>query len=200
MEYGIADPYNTVRGVAVLDADEDSDFDLVYGNWEGPHRFFMNRDGRFEDVPAAMEVPSRIRTVIAADFDNDGYEEIFWNHIGQPNRLFKRSGDGSWTSVDPGPHSSLMGSSRNGRSRPEWRRRLELLVAHGESGAQKLSAYQWGECKFSPSHTSHSGWGSSKRRRGHALPRRTGAAPSHRCRERLSLPNGASGSLWARRK
>ena len=40
--------------------------------------------------------------MIAADFDNDGYEEIFWNHIGEPNRLFKRSDD-QWVSVDLGP-------------------------------------------------------------------------------------------------
>ena len=32
-DYGIADPYNTVRGVAILDANEDGAFDLVYGNW-----------------------------------------------------------------------------------------------------------------------------------------------------------------------
>ena len=45
-------------------------------------------------TPSEMESPSRIRTVIAADFDNDGYEEIFWNNIGEPNRLFKQTPDG----------------------------------------------------------------------------------------------------------
>ena len=30
-----------------------------------------------------------IRTVISADFDNDGYDEIFLNNIGQPNAMFR---------------------------------------------------------------------------------------------------------------
>ena len=37
----------------------------------------------------------QIRTVISADFDNDGYDEIFFNNIGQPNKLFKVLDDGS---------------------------------------------------------------------------------------------------------
>jgi hypothetical protein len=37
-----------------------------------------------------MARPSAIRTVIAADFDNDGYEELFFNNIGDVNRLFRQ--------------------------------------------------------------------------------------------------------------
>ena len=37
-----------------------------------------------------MARPSAIRTVIAADFDNDGYEELFFNNIGDTNRLFRQ--------------------------------------------------------------------------------------------------------------
>lgn len=47
--------------------------------------------GGFKDVaPPAMARPSAIRTVIAADFDNDGYEELFFNNIGDANRLFRQ--------------------------------------------------------------------------------------------------------------
>lgn len=144
-DYGIADPFETVRGVAVLDADEDGHFDLVYGNWNGPHRLFLSRDGAFQDVATeAMAAPSRIRTVIAADFDNDGYEELFWNQIGQPNRLFKKT-DGEWVAVDIGPALEPEGLGTGAAVLDiDGDGRLELFIAHGESGAQPLSAFHWG--------------------------------------------------------
>jgi hypothetical protein len=47
--------------------------------------------GGFRNVaPKEMARPSAIRTVIAADFDNDGYEELFFNNIAEPNRLFRQ--------------------------------------------------------------------------------------------------------------
>ena len=60
--------------------------DIVYGNWNSDHRLYQqSRDASgtptFQDVaPAAMAAPSPIRTVIVADWDNDGYEEIFFNN------------------------------------------------------------------------------------------------------------------------
>ncbi len=143
--FGISDSRETVRGVAVLDADDDGRFDLVYGNWDGPHRLFLDRGDRFEDVaPAPMVTPSRIRTVIAADFDNDGYEEIFWNQIGEPNRLFKKV-DGEWVLADIGPALEPEGLGTGAAVGDiDGDGRLELFVAHGESGAQPLTAYKWG--------------------------------------------------------
>ena len=52
--------------------------DIVYGNWNAQHRLYLqSRDAsgnaQFTDVaPAAMAEASPIRTVIVADFDNDG--------------------------------------------------------------------------------------------------------------------------------
>ena len=142
---GIDDPYETVRGVAVLDADEDGRLDLVYGNWDGPHRLFLQRDDRFENaVTDEMTVPSRIRTVIAADFDNDGYEEIFWNNIGEPNRLFKKV-DGEWVEADMGAALEPDGLGTGAAIVDiDGDGRLELFVAHGESGEQPLSLFRWG--------------------------------------------------------
>ncbi|MEP7294054.1 MAG: VCBS repeat-containing protein, partial [Chloroflexota bacterium] len=142
-ELGLADATQNVRGVCAFDANEDGLFDLVYGNWEGPHRLFLHLpNGRFEDVtPPEMALPSRVRTVIAADFDNDGYEEIFFNNIGQPNRLFGRRG-GRWHLLDIGaalePHGLGTGAAIGDFNDDG---RLELLIAHGESGAQPLTLY-----------------------------------------------------------
>ncbi len=109
-ELGLLDPYENGRGVTVLDSNDSGLFDLVCGNWEGRHRLFaQTADGTFKDIaPPEMAKPSRVRTVIAADFDNDGYEELFFNNIGQPNRLFGRR-DGQWQMLDIGEASEPYG-------------------------------------------------------------------------------------------
>ncbi|KAK3278692.1 hypothetical protein CYMTET_13386 [Cymbomonas tetramitiformis] len=73
-ELGLKDEDNNGRGTALMDANGDGLVDVVYGNWNGNHRLFIqNADGTFSDqAPLDMSEPSRIRTVIPADFDNDG--------------------------------------------------------------------------------------------------------------------------------
>ncbi|GAB4227469.1 MAG: CRTAC1 family protein [Elainellaceae cyanobacterium] len=140
---GVSDTYQHGRGVAVLDADGDGRLDLVCGNWEGPHRLYaQHAPGKFRDIASnAMAMPSRIRTVIAADFDNDGYEEIFFNNIGQPNRLFGWR-NSKWTALhirDALEPTGLGTGAAVGDFDGDGR--LELIVAHGESAAQPLSLY-----------------------------------------------------------
>ncbi len=140
---GISDSLSHARGVAALDADGDGRFDLVVGNWEGVHQmFYQVAEGRFhEHTPTAMALPSRVRTVIAADFDNDGFEEIFFNNIGEPNRLFAFRA-GTWVSIPLDdalePHGSGTGAAVGDF---DGDGRLELLIAHGEQAVQPLSYY-----------------------------------------------------------
>jgi hypothetical protein len=142
--YGLGDMYEHGRGVAPLDADGDGRFDLVLGNWQGPHRLFVRTaDGDFRDVASReLAAPSQARTVIAADFDNDGYEEIFFNNINQPNRLFARRGDG-WMALDIGAAAEPYGFG-TGAVVGDWDEDggLELLVVHGEQGQQPLTLYR----------------------------------------------------------
>jgi hypothetical protein len=142
--YGLTDSLENVRGVAVGDFNGDGRMDVLYGNWEGPHRLFVRTEGGpFRNVaPPEMALPSRVRTVIAADFDNDGYEELFFNNIGEPNRLFGFR-EGKWTRINLGaanePHGFGTGAAVgdfNGDGR------LELLISHGESQLQPLTLYQ----------------------------------------------------------
>jgi hypothetical protein len=140
---GLSDPHEHGRGVAVLDSTGNGRFDLVYGNWEGPHRLFVqSAQGSFREMaPPAMAEPSRVRTVIAADFDNDGYEEIFFNNIGQPNRLFGRQ-TGQWAALDPGDALEPAGLGTGAAVGDfDGDGRLELLIAHGEAAAQPLTLY-----------------------------------------------------------
>lgn len=146
-QLGLEDLSQHARGVAVLDAGDH--FDLVCGNWEGPHRLFVRASGEGNGLPhyrneASREFarPSRVRTVIAADFDNDGYEEIFFNNIGQPNRLFAFR-EGKWISADVGDALET-GGHGTGAAVGDFDQdgRLELIVAHGESLPQPLSFYK----------------------------------------------------------
>ncbi len=141
---GVEDALQNVRGMAPLDANNDGYIDVVYGNWEGPHRLLVNNaNNTFTDTaPEEMAQPSRIRTVIAADFDNDGHEEIFFNNIGQPNRLF-RVIDGTPLAIPIGDAEEAAGLG-TGAAVGDFNSdgRLELLISHGESGIQPLTFYE----------------------------------------------------------
>eukprot|EP00850_Spirogloea_muscicola_P009553 SM000054S18039 [mRNA] locus=s54:71270:73846:- [translate_table: standard] len=171
--HGLSDPYEHARGVVLLDGGAASDGPaLACGNWEGPHRLFVRGAGEqecergsdeparwcdnkgsasgaassppFEDQgPAAIATPSRVRTLVAADFDNDGREELFFNNIGEPNRLFCQGQASDWkpcnagAAVEPGglgTGASVADVDGDGV--------LELLISHGESGEQPLALYK----------------------------------------------------------
>merc|ERR550534_3344170 len=147
---GIDDPNNTGRGTALLDANGDGLIDIVYGNWNSQHRLYIQqRNGNsvsFTDqATPEMQVASPIRTVIVADFDNDGYEEIFWNNIPGENRLFRKlPTDSDWVRVNIGDAVEMDGYGTGGAVGDfDEDGMLELIVAHGESGPlQKLSLYK----------------------------------------------------------
>ncbi len=141
---GLSDPTQHARGVVALDVNSDGLFDIACGNWEGPHRLFIQTtNGDFLDqASTAWSRPSRVRTVIAADFDNDGREEIFFNNIGQPNRLY-RNWDGRIEEIDPGEAVEAM-ELGTGAVTGDFDNdgQLELLIVHGESGFQPLSLFK----------------------------------------------------------
>ena len=157
----IEDQYQNGRGVALSDFNDDGKVDIVYGNWNGPHRLYLQEDGgKFRDIAGNSEfaVPTPIRTVIAADFDNDGNQELFMNNIAYRGRA---------------PNSlHTVVKSRTGRKEPKIQQipigeadepegkgtggavvdldqdgTLELVLSHGESGRQPVTLYQVAEKK-----------------------------------------------------
>eukprot|EP00850_Spirogloea_muscicola_P014637 SM000106S13985 [mRNA] locus=s106:425972:430759:+ [translate_table: standard] len=161
--FGLMDAEENCRGVAVLDVDGSGELGLATGNWQGPHRLFAPAGpgprggasalgfkdvspeaGGFKDVaPPSMAKPSPIRTVIAADFDNDGLEELFFNNIGSPNRLFRQDGPGRWVEENIGDAEEANGLGTGAAVADiDGDGRLELLVAHGELRPQPLSFYR----------------------------------------------------------
>ena len=145
-EMGLADPYEHARGVAILDADGNGRFDLAIGTWQGENRLFLQAPvGGFLDAATPeMSRPIAVRNVIAADFDNDGYEELFFNNIGEPNRLFGLR-EGAWVRLPIGDAAEPGGLGTGAAIADiDQDGRLELLVSHGESEPQPLSLYRAG--------------------------------------------------------
>ncbi|XP_028982766.1 cartilage acidic protein 1 isoform X1 [Betta splendens] len=152
---GLEDPVQHGRGVALADFNRDGKTDIVYGNWNGPHRLYMqmnNRKQKFKDIASQkFSMPSPVRTVIVADFDNDNELEVFFNNIAyrgpSANRLFRVSrrehGDPQIEEVNVGEASEPEGRGTGAVATDfDGDGRLELLVSHGESAAQPLSVYK----------------------------------------------------------
>ena len=143
-DYKVDDQYENGRGTVLSDILYRGRLDVVTSNWNGYHRAFVLEDNKFKDIATSTyNIPTRIRTVISADFDNDGYDEIFMNNIGEPNKLFKIKENGffeeiaiqnAYESNGLGTGAAVADIDDDGI--------LELLVSHGESGMQPLTMYK----------------------------------------------------------
>uniref|UniRef100_A0A8C9WJ71 Cartilage acidic protein 1a n=1 Tax=Scleropages formosus TaxID=113540 RepID=A0A8C9WJ71_SCLFO len=162
-EAGIDDRLQHGRGVALADFDGDGKTDIVYGNRNGPHRLYLQQDmGQdtlanfnllfFRNVATdAFATPSPVRTVIAADFDNDRTLEVFFNNIAyrgwSANRLFRVSprdgADPLIAELNVGEAAEPQGRGTGGAAMDfDGDGQLDLLVAHGESASQPISVFK----------------------------------------------------------
>ncbi len=133
---GLADPRQLGRGVAALDADGNGLMDLVCAVRQGSHRLYLQRAGGgfTEEAPADFSLPSHATSVIAADFDNDGQEEVLILNHGQPNRLFARRHE-DWTEIDLGDALEARSYSTGAAVADiDGDGLLELLVNHDGAG------------------------------------------------------------------
>ena len=94
---------------------------------------------------AGLAFPSAVRTVIAADFDNDGQDELFFNNIAEPNRLFRiLSNDGlEIVMLDPGEALDTAGFGTGAAICDiDGDGILELRFARGERAEQPVGLYK----------------------------------------------------------
>ena len=143
-DYRVDDVIQNGRGTTLSDILYRGRLDLISGNWLGYHRAYVLRDDKFKDIGnIKFDKPSRIRTIISADFDNDGYDEVFMNNIAEPNRLFRIKENGAFEEIilekglEPdgfGTGAAVADIDDDGI--------LELLVSRGESKEQPLTLYK----------------------------------------------------------
>ncbi len=143
-DYRVDDVIQNGRGTTLSDILYRGRLDIISGNWQGYHRAYVLRDNQFKDIGnIKFDKPSRIRTIISADFDNDGYDEVFMNNIAEPNKLFRIKENGIFeeiilqTGLEPGGFgtgAAVADIDGDGI--------LELLVSRGESKEQPLTLYK----------------------------------------------------------
>jgi hypothetical protein len=104
-------PETMGAGCAFVDVDGDGWQDIVLVNsapWPGqrsarpawPALYRNNRNGTFTDITRRAGLASQFYGlgVAAADFDNDGDEDLYFTVLG-PNRLYRNNGDGTFADV-----------------------------------------------------------------------------------------------------
>ncbi len=99
---GLGATVTATQTAAWADIDNDGYLDLFIGNENGPSQLFRNKgDGTFEDISHAAGV-DRIaftKSVVAGDFDQDGYPDFYVaNHVGG-NFLYHNNRNGTFTEV-----------------------------------------------------------------------------------------------------
>lgn len=92
-------------GVSAVDYDNDGWYDIFFADGTRSRLYHNNGDGTFTDVTEKAGLPGEtigMSVAIFADFNNDGYKDLFLGCGTGPNRLFRNNGNGTFTDVTEG--------------------------------------------------------------------------------------------------
>ena len=98
---GLAEPIASQTAVWT-DIDNDGFLDLFVGNEQGPSRLYHNKgDGTFEDIApsAGVDRVAFTKGVVSADYDNDGFMDLYVSNLGGENFLYHNNHDRTFTEV-----------------------------------------------------------------------------------------------------
>lgn len=142
-ELGVADTGFPARGVTVYDRGKDGDLDIAIANWNAQNKMYRNVDDGFQDTGTEeFGQPGPARSLVASDFNNDGETELFLNKIASrgeaPNKLFDSEGKALAVGDAREPRGLGTGATVADLNQDGT---LELVLAHGEAGAQPLTMY-----------------------------------------------------------
>ena len=99
---GLAEPATQTQTAVWVDIDNDGFLDLFVGSESGPSQLFRNKgDGTFENISHAAGVDRTAYTkgVVAADYDNDGYMDLYVSNLDGDNYLYHNNHDRTFTEV-----------------------------------------------------------------------------------------------------
>jgi hypothetical protein len=115
---GLTKTLTGTQAAVWVDIDNDGWLDLFAGNENGPAQLFRNRrDGTFEDIAAKAGVDRTAfnKGVSAADYDNDGWPDLYVSNLGGTNFLYRNNRDGTFTELARGA-----GVPGPGQGFPTW--------------------------------------------------------------------------------
>ena len=115
---GLAKVATGTQTAVWVDIDNDGWLDLFAGNENGPAQLFRNSGkGTFDDIAAKAGVDSRgfNKGVGAADYDNDGWPDLYVSNLGGTNFLYRNNRNGTFTELARGA-----GVPGPGQGFPTW--------------------------------------------------------------------------------
>jgi tetratricopeptide (TPR) repeat protein len=117
-ESGLAEPATSSQTAVWADINNDGFLDLFVGNENRPNQLFLNNgDGTFKDIAhsAGVDRIAFTKGVVAADYDNDGYVDLYVSNYRGDNALYHNNHDATFTDV-----AKQAGVPGTGHSFPVW--------------------------------------------------------------------------------
>ena len=99
---GLAEPATASQTAAWADVNNDGLLDLFVGNEDRAMQLFLNKGGSaFEDIsrPAGIDRGGFTKGVSAADYDNDGFVDLYVSNFKGQNFLYRNNRDNTFTEL-----------------------------------------------------------------------------------------------------